>query len=307
MQTLSQEPIIVSIRCTAYNHEKYIRDCLEGFIMQKTNFRFEAIVHDDASTDRTADIIREYATKYPDIIKPIYETENQYSKHDGSLSRIMTEACIGKYIAFCEGDDYWTDPLKLQKQVDFLETHPDIVYSCHRFKIFHEKKQTIENGWDIFFQKAENSNHDYFIFDRSYPFTKTWITLTLTQIVRRDVLDFSYMNKFKLGRDVHNIYHILSQGKGVCHSFVGGIYRINESSIFGGKEKTKKDYINYRLYKEFYEYEKDPMLKKIKFDFYYNYWKYSEANFKIKRDEITDLIYLLYHLFCIKLRKFFTC
>lgn len=114
---------MLSIRCLAYNHEPYIRECLEGFVMQKTNFRFEAIVHDDASTDGTADIIREYAEKYPDIIKPIFETENQYSKHDGSLGRIMNEACTGKYIAMCEGDDYWTDPLKLQKQVDFLETH----------------------------------------------------------------------------------------------------------------------------------------------------------------------------------------
>ena len=72
--------IIVSIKCLVYNHAPYIRQCLDGFVMQKTNFRFEAIVHDDASTDGTQDIIREYAEKYPDIINPIYETENQYSK-----------------------------------------------------------------------------------------------------------------------------------------------------------------------------------------------------------------------------------
>lgn len=124
-------PIMVSIRCTAYNHEKYIRDALEGFVMQKTNFRFEAIVHDDASTDGTAAIIREYAEKYPDIIKPIYETENQYSKHDGSLTKIMNSACKGKYIAMCEGDDYWTDPYKLQKQVDFLENNPGFTMVWH--------------------------------------------------------------------------------------------------------------------------------------------------------------------------------
>lgn len=111
-QETDKRPLMVSIQCTAYNHEPYIRQCLEGFVMQKTNFRFEAIVHDDASIDGTADIIREYAEKYPDIIKPIYETENQYSKHDGSLRQIMDEACIGKYIAACKGDDYWTDPLK---------------------------------------------------------------------------------------------------------------------------------------------------------------------------------------------------
>lgn len=120
-----QQPLMVTIRCIAYNQEKYIRDCLEGFVMQKTNFRFEAIVHDDASTDGTAAIIKEYAEKYPDIIKPILETENQYSKHDGSLGRIMDEHTHGKYVAWCEGDDYWIDPLKLQKQVDFLERNPD--------------------------------------------------------------------------------------------------------------------------------------------------------------------------------------
>lgn len=120
-------PLMVSIRCITYNHEPYIRQCLEGFVMQKTNFRFEAIVHDDASTDGTVAIIREYAERYPDIIKPIYETENQYSKHDGSLNRIMDAACTGKYLAFCEGDDCWTDPYKLQKQVDYLESHLECV------------------------------------------------------------------------------------------------------------------------------------------------------------------------------------
>jgi len=119
-----QNTILVAIQCTVYNHEPYLRDCLDGFVMQKTNFRFVAIVHDDASKDNSAAIIREYAEKYPDIIKPIYETENQYSKHDGSLGRIMNEAVDAtgaKYVALCEGDDYWIDENKLQKQIDILE------------------------------------------------------------------------------------------------------------------------------------------------------------------------------------------
>lgn len=129
----SDERILVAINCIAYNHEPYIRECLEGFVMQKTNFKFVAIVHDDASTDKTADIIREYEAKYPEIIKPIYETENQYSKKDGSLRRIMNaavEATGAKYVAMCEGDDYWTDPYKLQKQVDFLEEHEECQMCC---------------------------------------------------------------------------------------------------------------------------------------------------------------------------------
>ncbi len=127
-------PIVV-IRCTVYNHEPYLRDCLEGFVMQQTNFPFVAIVHDDASTDNSAAIIREYEEKYPNIIKPIYETENQYSKQDGSLGRIMNaaiEATGAKYVAMCEGDDYWIDPLKLQKQVDFIEANPEYSICFHK-------------------------------------------------------------------------------------------------------------------------------------------------------------------------------
>lgn len=116
---------IVSVRCITYNHEPYIAQALDGFLMQKTNFPFEVVVHDDASTDKTADIIREYEKKFPKIIKPIYETENQYSKHDGSLARIVNAALKGKYVAFCEGDDYWIDENKLQMQVDFLEKNPE--------------------------------------------------------------------------------------------------------------------------------------------------------------------------------------
>ncbi len=150
---------VVAIRCCTYNHEPYIRDALEGFVMQKTDFPFVAIVHDDASTDRTAEIIREYAEKYPDIIKPIYETENQYSKKDGSLARIMNKACDAtgaKYVAMCEGDDYWTDPYKLQKQVDFLESHPDYSMCFHGVNIKIEKGCNLSSSE---FQQLETKDY----------------------------------------------------------------------------------------------------------------------------------------------------
>lgn len=120
-----QNNILVSICCESFNHAPYLRDCLEGFVMQKTNFKFEILVHDDASTDGSDDIIREYAAKYPDLFKPILQTENQYSKGISIWNSIQFPRAKGKYIAHCEGDDYWIDPLKLQKQVDFLESHPD--------------------------------------------------------------------------------------------------------------------------------------------------------------------------------------
>ena len=116
---------LVSIVCTTYNHENYIRQALDGFIMQQCSFPIEVIVHDDASTDNTAAIIREYAQKYPDIIKPILQTENQYSKGYNIWEYLFTQVAKGKYIAICEGDDYWIHPLKLKIQVDFLEKNSD--------------------------------------------------------------------------------------------------------------------------------------------------------------------------------------
>lgn len=142
-----EEQIIVAIYCLVYNHEPYLRDCLEGFVMQQTNFPFVAIVHDDASTDGSAAIIREYEEKYPDIIKPIYEAENQYSKRDGSVGRIMNaaiDATAAKYVAMCEGDDYWTDPLKLQKQVDILEADESLMACCTNCSVVDMKGNVLE-------------------------------------------------------------------------------------------------------------------------------------------------------------------
>ena len=123
-----QEPkVMVSIICNVYNHEKYVREALESFVMQKTDFAYEVLVHDDASTDHSADIIREYEKQYPDIMKPIYQTVNQYSKC--SITRTyQVPRAKGKYIAFCEGDDFWNDPYKLQKQFDEMEKHPDKLF-----------------------------------------------------------------------------------------------------------------------------------------------------------------------------------
>jgi len=107
------DDIVVSISCITYNHAPYIRQCLDGFVMQKTTFPFEILIHDDASTYGTPDIIREYEAKYPGLIKPIYQTENQHSKGVKISQTFNWPRARGKDIALCEGDDYWTDPYKL--------------------------------------------------------------------------------------------------------------------------------------------------------------------------------------------------
>lgn len=136
---MSQE-IMVSIVCNAYNHERYIRQTLESFVMQKTDFPFEILVHDDASTDSTAQIIREFEEKYPELFVPIYQTVNQYSQKISILRTFQYPRARGKYIALCEGDDYWIDPLKLQKQVDAMERHPEVDVSTHSAQVVRDEE-----------------------------------------------------------------------------------------------------------------------------------------------------------------------
>ena len=144
MSALSDNQIMVSISCITYNHVSYIRQCIDGFLMQKTNFAFEVLIHDDASTDGTTEIIREYEAKYPDIIKPIYETENQWILGRRGSAVFNFPRAQGKYIALCEGDDYWTDPYKLQKQVDYLESHPKCGLVWAKAKMFNQNKGKFE-------------------------------------------------------------------------------------------------------------------------------------------------------------------
>lgn len=120
---MSDQKPLVSICCITYNHALYIKQAIEGFLMQKTSFTYEILIHDDASTDGTKEIIKGYEERFPNIIFPIYQTENQYSKGIRT-SYFNTKRAAGEYIALCEGDDYWTDPYKLQKQVDFLDKNP---------------------------------------------------------------------------------------------------------------------------------------------------------------------------------------
>jgi len=160
---------LVSIHCITFNHAKYIRLCLDGFIMQKTNFPFEVLIHDDASTDGTQDIIMEYQQKFPEIIKPICQTENQYSKNI-DVNNFNCERTQGKYVALCEGDDYWTDENKLQIQVDFMENHPECSVCFHPVKVVWE----------------DNSKPNYIFPSKEYIFNKEVLEL-------KDLLKYNFI------------------------------------------------------------------------------------------------------------------
>ena len=147
------EDILVSVEVLAYNQSNYIRQTLDSILMQKTNFKYEILINDDCSTDGTAEIIREYEHKYPDIIKSLYQIENQFSKNISISRNFIFPRVRGKYFAICEGDDYWTDPCKLQKQVDFLEAHPGYIGCFHPVKVIYEdinkKAELYPNNKDV--------------------------------------------------------------------------------------------------------------------------------------------------------------
>lgn len=230
----NSQNVMVTIRCLAYNHEPYIRQCLEGFVMQKTNFKFEAIVHDDASTDGTAAIILEYAEKYPDIIKPIIETENQYSKRDGSLRRIMDAHMHGKYIAICEGDDYWTDPYKLQKQVDFLEAN--LEYSmCYTNILRYNQKKDFFDDW-ILSDENVITIDDLMLYNRVH---------TLTVLCRKDLLlRYNQEISFLLPKSPMGDYPMwlwmALQGPIYHFQEKMGVYRVLENSASHIKDNFKR-------------------------------------------------------------------
>ncbi|MCC3869510.1 glycosyltransferase [Terrisporobacter mayombei] len=152
------DEIMVSISCITYNHEKYIEQTIQSFLMQKTNFKYEILIHDDASTDSTPEIIKKYHKKYPNIIKPLLQKENQWSKGVTIINYTFNhKRAKGKYIALCEGDDYWTDPYKLQKQIEYMESNANCSLCTHAVDIIDENSEEIMN---IIRPKNSNSRID---------------------------------------------------------------------------------------------------------------------------------------------------
>lgn len=241
----------VSICCLTYNHESYIRQCLDGFVMQKTKFPIEILIHDDASTDGTQDIIREYEAKYPNIIKPIYQKENQYSKGVKVSLVYNYSRAKGKYIALCEGDDYWTDPYKLQKQVDFLESHPDYVVCSHRFDQYYEDGHRLEKEKDDTFQGAD--------YDLRNLIGGKWLTQTLTVMYRRSALDLKRYERYGMSMDIILFYELLKHGKGYCFPEAMGVYRYHNGGVWSEVSQNQRRLVEFKARLAIYNVEQSDM------------------------------------------------
>ena len=178
---------VVSVICATYNHVNYIAYCLEGLLRQQTDFPFEILVHDDASTDGTSDIVRAYAERYPELIRANIQTENQYSR--GCKPRtVLGRQARGQFIAICDGDDRWTDAEKLRKQVRFLEDHPEHVLSYHRASFIDATNEVTHAS-----THAEHSWRDY---SRQELRTAGYEWLPLVAILHRRI-EFEFPSEYQ--------------------------------------------------------------------------------------------------------------
>jgi glycosyltransferase involved in cell wall biosynthesis/organic radical activating enzyme len=269
----------VSIFCLAYNHEPFIRQCLDRIVMQKTNFPLEILIHDDASTDRTAEIIREYEIKYPGLVKPIYEMENQYSKGRKLNLTYSFPRAKGKYIAYCDCDDYWTDPYKLQKQVDFLESHDEYSVCTSGYMINKDGVMT-EN---VIRHGTENGF--------AYSGYDGWYWKTLVAVFRySDLVDSGYFKdykKYKYLKDTHLFHYLLSTKKGWYMSECFGVCNIHPGGIWSSLTDGQRIIKNYIVFKELYKVTRDAG----PYNLYYSYLEYIITHhlYEGKRDRLCFL------------------
>lgn len=290
-----REPL-VSICCLTYNHEPYIRQCLEGFLMQKVNFRFEVLIHDDASTDKTPQIIREYEEKYPKTIKPIYQNENQYSKGVRVTWVYQFPRAKGKYIALCEGDDYWIDPDKLQKQVDFLELNPNYGMVCTDYNKYFQRNNKFKRHCFRYSKYKEIVKFEDYILDMSSIGTSTvMFRKEVTSNYRNEIYD-SVKKKFIVG-DTPLWLYISANSKIAVLSYITSVYRILDNSAchFSDPEThfafVKKgfliaDYFFQRYAPENKELENKLTIKKLRADLFHGY---RTLNKKIARQAYFEL------------------
>ncbi|MEQ9187350.1 MAG: glycosyltransferase [Cryomorphaceae bacterium] len=174
-----EQAIKVSVCCVVYNHVEFLKTTLESFVNQKTDFQFEVLVHDDASTDGSQEIIRAFADAYPSIIKPIYQDENQWKLNNRNpLIHELFPKAKGKYIALCEGDDFWTSTDKLQSQVDFLDHNPEFSAICANSEVWEKDRVTYDYKnikWNWLGRSFSDELTVYDLSTHLFPHTSSWL------------------------------------------------------------------------------------------------------------------------------------
>ena len=210
---------VVSILSITYNHEKYIAQAIDSFLMQETDFDFEIVIGEDCSTDNTRQIINQYKEKYPEKIKLLTSASNVGPNHN--FLRTF-EACQGKYIALCEGDDYWIDPLKLQKQVDFIDNEINVSLVCTDFIFLYNNGET------------ENVNEPKKTKFVTKDLTLDWIPSTRTYLFKNYKEDMIYfLNKYKIpGGDRAVAFFCSLKGDIIKMPFYSAVHRMTGIGVW---------------------------------------------------------------------------
>lgn len=272
-----QKKPTVSVLVQTYQHVKYIKDCLDGILRQETDFDFEILIGEDDSNDGTREICIEYAQRFPDKIRLFLHDRNKKIKDKkfkpGQFNLFNNLfSARGKYIAVCEGDDYWTDAFKLQKQVQFLENNEDCMIVCGGFISMGPKT----NQTHIRNSPTSNDKKDEkgFFFDLEDHLT-SWTVKTLTAVTRNKPEVFAKLWQYDSFRDIHLTYHLLKEGKGYYMREVLGVYIQHAGGIFSQTTDQQKLLIHYKLYKELNKKNKDEIIRKkfLSLIFRYLIWK----------------------------------
>ena len=252
----------VSVVTITYGHEKYITETLDGVLMQQYEGPVEFIIANDNSPDATDEVVKKYFLENP----APSNFEIKYTKHETNKGMMPNfiwalEQATGEYIALCEGDDYWIDPLKLQKQVDFLEENLNYSFCTHRFLLKREGfddnikiEASIQNAqssaYGEQFYNGNNIEIDYSMFYRA------WLTQPLTTVFRNDNMKelISFSDKFTYFRDVHLFYFLLQKGKGYSFNSFMGVYRRHPGGEESGKDRKEKISLKMQIWKELFEH-----------------------------------------------------
>lgn len=250
---------LVSVLCLTYNHIEYIRPCLESLVSQECDFDFEILIHDDASTDGTQAIIKEFQKLYPELVKPIYQTENQWSKQPGGINlRFNYPRAKGKYIAICEGDDYWIEKDKLQKQVAILETHPECSITTGAYLMIREGKEdvVIQNKLKTEFQDEKGGFFELKdVTDNFSIKTSTILFRNLPELVHQ-------FKKYQFTFDMHLFYLLLKAGKGYYSNDVMVGYNQHQGGVYSGSAPQEILLTQYLILKDIYEIDGDEFVRK---------------------------------------------
>ena len=250
---------LVSICVQTYNHEAYIRECLDSLINQDVDFDYEILLGEDASSDNTRKICIEYADKYPEKIRLFFHHRENNIKINGAptgkfnyLYNLMS--ANGTYVAICEGDDYWIEKNKLQKQVDFLQLNSGCNVTWTDYKIF--------NG-NNFEATSFNFNQDEIKLDYNNIF-RPYCTYTLTVVFRKSAINFNTLLELNHFKDNSLYILLLKDSYGVFLNFISAVYRVHEGGVFSLKSNLFKNYSSYKNLKEVTDLVPESKTKNIK-------------------------------------------